>query len=355
MTRNFALIFLILLAQAATAQRSMPLLTPSPYALQDLVIAAEYQPVKKNSLSVHSIRVIDNRFDTTKQGFYPVLKYAPKQLRFGDNLAAWMHKQLFACFDLAPAATRDLVVIIQDFWFSYFAAEKYTPFKQHLQCRLHYKLELFSEKEGLYYPVRRLAGEVVYPFSAEDSYAPLTDSLFNRIQFSLSNDPFTSKEIIANAITAEKLDSYLQKKLDRLHINTPLLKGVYASFDDFLQRKISGDSVDIYEYKDFYGRQTVACHVGLMKNNSLQPGNRFWGYYDGRNLFVNTGNGLYVRVMPWFHHYILADLQQIVLSRKRKSLVSESKIGETSFEILKAYAKAYHLFFELNFDTGELE
>jgi hypothetical protein len=59
--------------------------------------------------------------------------------------------------------------------------------------------------------------------------------------------------------------------------------------------------------------------------------------------------------MPWFHHYILADLQQIVLSRKRKSLVSESKIGETSFEILKAYAKAYHLFFELNFDTGELE
>jgi hypothetical protein len=130
--------------------------------------------------------------------------------------------------------------------------------------------------------------------------------------------------------------------------------GVYPTFQDFLQQKPIIDSIDIIPYRDYYDREIVAAHLGIIKNGLTEPCSKYWGYFDGRYLFYNTGNGYFVRMFPVDGQFVFADLQQVALNTKKKSITSEILIGKTTYDIIKDYGKAYHLFFQLNYEDGKL-
>jgi hypothetical protein len=332
----------------------MVILTPSPYSLSDETIHPGNFSAEKINFPVNSIEVIDNRSDTTKQGFYPLYKYAPRQIKFPTLLSGWMLSQLNELINPDTQTERKLVMVVQRFWFGYSAQQKHSVFKQHLETSLYYKLELFSVLNGNYFPLKRTEGVFTTGFNDHATYKPLVDSMMKALQKDLSNIDFTIKEEGKNALSKEHFSDYINKKRSKSNLRRPLVKGVYASYDDFLQQKIIGDSVDLVRYTDYFGRQTVACHIGVYIQNYLQPGNKYWGYYDGRFLFVNTGNGLFVKLTPWYNQFILADLQQIAFSKQRKTFVAGSTISTTPYNIIKDFAKVYHLFFELDYDEGKL-
>jgi len=351
----FIILFIILFFyESLPGQRTLAVFTPSPYSLHDELILTGNQASERINMPVSSIEVIDNRYDTSKQGFFPVYKNPPRQITFIDHLSVWMLSQLKDIINTEKNSERKLVIIIQRFWFNNSAIQKYSPFKQHLETTLYYKLELFSVLNDHYFPLKRTEGMFTTAFNDQVTYKPLVDSMMKMLRKDISAINYTVKEDAKNALSNEQLISYIHKKTEKVNLKRPLVKGVYESFNDFLQQKIIGDSVDLIRYTDYFDRQMVACQIGVYIQNSLQPCNRYWGYYDGKYLFVNTGNGLFIKLTPWFNQFILADLQQIAFSRKRKTFVTEATISTSSYNTIKDFAKAYHLFFQLDYDDGKL-
>jgi len=337
------------------AQRNLAVFTPSPYGLTDQLIIVEKKNPGKINIPAKEIEIIDNRFDNSKQGFYPVYKSSPKLIVFEQNLTDWFHSYLGDPVNAAQQdSARKLVFVIQRFWFSYSAEQRFTPFKQHLETSLYYKVEIFSQAAGYYFPLKRTEGVFKTTFNDQNTYSTLVDSFFTVLTKDIQQTDYATKEAQKNALTREQVTNYLQKKIDRLSLIKRLKRGVYESYDDFLQQKILGDSVELVKYKDYFERQIVACHIGVYVKNFLQSCNKCWGYFDGRYLFLNVGDGFFVKLTPWYDQFIFADLQQVAYAKKKKPFVSEVQIANSSYDIIKDFAKAYHLFFQLDYADGKL-
>jgi hypothetical protein len=337
------------------AQRSLAVFTPSPYGLADQLILIEQKNPGKINLPAKEIEIVDNRFDNSKQGFYPVYKTAPKLIVFEQNLADWFHSYLAGIVNLnQPDTGRKLLFVIQRFWFSNSAEQKFTPFKQHLETSLLYKVEIFSHVGDSYFPLRRTEGIFKTGFTEHITYTTLVDSFFTVLLKDLQQIDYSAKETQKNSLAQQQVTNYVKKKSERLDIIRNLKRGVYESYSDFVQQKILGDSVELIKYNDYFERQIVACHIGVYVKNFLQSCNKCWGYFDGRYLFFNVGDGFFIKLTPWYDQFILADLQQVAYAKKKKPFVSEVEIANTSYDIIKDFAKAYHLFFQLDYADGKL-
>lgn len=332
----------------------MVVLTYNPYSLNDQFIAANTSFTDKLTIPFNNIQVIDNRYDTTKQGFFPVYKSAPRAIRFNRTLSTWMLDQMNTSTQTSSEQERNLIVVIQKFWFNTFTDQRFTPFKQQLKTSLYYKIELFSQKGNSFFALKRNEGVITKSFDETETYSPLVDSVFKKIREDLASMNYQTKEDAKNTIALQDFTGYLFKKAEKAPVQKRIKPGVYVSYNDFVEQRTIGDSVDIVQYKDYFGRQTVACHLGVYVRNFLQSCNKYWGYYDGRYLYVNTGKGLFVRLMPWYNQFVLADLQQLVFTKKRKSFIDEAYISTSEYRIVKDFAKAYHLFFQLDYDDGKL-
>src|SRR5206468_12662052 len=133
---------------------------------------------RKINLPAKKIEVVDNRYDDSKQGFYPVYKSPPKLIEFGQPLSEWFYSQLENSINLQNDSARKLVFVIQKFWFGNSADQHFTPFKQNLDISLIYRIELFSAINENYYPLKRIEGHFTTHFSELDCYIQLVDSLF---------------------------------------------------------------------------------------------------------------------------------------------------------------------------------
>ena len=94
MKRGIYIFFFLSCFISMQAQRSLVVFTPSPYGLTDQLVIVEKRITGKINVAAKEIEVIDNRYDDSKQGFYPVYKSAPKLIVFEQNLGDWFHSHL---------------------------------------------------------------------------------------------------------------------------------------------------------------------------------------------------------------------------------------------------------------------
>jgi hypothetical protein len=333
---------------------TLTVITPSPYTLRGQLIMPEKYFTQRIKIPAAEFEVIDNRYDNSKQGFYPMYKSPPKVITFNQPLSLWMNAELNQMLETQPDSLRKLVFVVQKFWFNSTTLQKFSPFKQNMEVSLFIKLEIFSAIKDNYYPLKRIEKTFTTVFNEQDCYKQLVDSFFVILQKDLQETDYAIKETQQHALTQDRVATYLQNKIDRLAMVKNIKPGVYETFNDFINQKIMGDSVELVSYSDYYGKQTVACHVGVYVRNTLQPCNKCWGYYDGRFLFINAGEGFFIKLTPWYNQFVLADLQQIVYAKKKKPFISEVQISTSSYDVIKDYAKAYHLFFQLDYDDGKI-
>jgi hypothetical protein len=190
------------------------------------------------------------------------------------------------------------------------------------------------------------------PFDEETSGQVLVDSLVHTLQTELPGINIESRESSKTILSEIKVDDYVTKKTAK--IPKRILYGVYPTYEDFLNQKSITDSIDIIPYKDYFERNVVAAHLGIIKNGLVEPCSKYWGFFDGRFLFLNTGNGFFIRMFPVNNQFVFADLQQIAMNTKKKSITSEAMIGHSPYDIIKDFGKTYHLFFMLNYEDGKL-
>jgi len=178
------------------------------------------------------------------------------------------------------------------------------------------------------------------------------DSMIHLIQLEISKLKIGERETATSLISETRIENYIVQK--KSGIPDRYAYGVYPTYEDFLQQKPITDSIDIIPYMDYYDRDVVAAYLSIIKNGLPASCSKYWGYYDGRYLFYNTGNGYFVRMFPVNGQFVFADLQQVAYNTKKRSLADEILIGKTPYDILKDYGKAYHLFFQLNYEDGKL-
>ncbi len=333
-------------------QRNPAIYTPSPYTLQTELLTPSLLFISKTKLPVYRIEIIDNRFDFSKLGYKPVYKNAPKEIKLQGSLPDLI-KTIFADgVETDNSQERKLIIVIQHCWITYFSNNKFSFLKKNLIAALEYKFEYFTAKDTSYYPVKRMNGKIELLYNEEITNKVLVDSMTHLLLLEIAKLKIDEKENPGSLITETRMENYITQK--KANLPKRINYGVFASFDDFMNQKVITDSIDIIPYKDYYDRNIVAANLGIIKNGMLEPGNKYWGFFDGRYLFYNTGNGFFIRLIPVNNQFVFADLQQIVLNSKKKSITSEARIGQSSYDIIKDFGKAYHLFFQLNFEDGKL-
>jgi hypothetical protein len=346
----FTAFYLLLIT--GNAQRAGFIYTPSPHFLQNHNVSPVYLPTEKNNLPVYRIEIVDNRFDTYKLGFHPEYKKAPREIRVSEPLTEVVKNIFNNGIGLDEKSDRKIIVVIQDCWITYHADSRYSVLKRNLNAELQYKIECFTNRDTSYYPLKRFSGNIQLAYNEDFTSQLLFDSLIHTLQAELPKLKIGDRENEKTLITGERLEKYITQK--KSSIPRRYAYGVYASFEDFINQNAITDSIDIIPYKDYYERDVVAAHINIIKNGLVEPCTKYWGFYNGRYLFYNTGNGYFVRMFPVGGQFIFADLQQVALNSKKKSITSEALIGKSSYEIIRDYGNAFHLFFQLNFEDGKL-
>ena len=133
-------------------------------------------------------------------------------------------------------------------------------------------------------------------------------------------------------------------------------KGVYESFEKFINQTPFADSAIVIKLYNMGERlPTYATQIQPIINGMEKNSYGIWGYFDGKNLFYNTGNGLFIRLAKDPDNgYFFPNLNLFLSDNIKPSLLSGVKFGKSDYSIIKEYARISPLTYKLNLNDGKL-
>ena len=313
-------------------------------------------------IPVSTLKIIDARFDVDKVTFMPVNTDIQKKgfsimgMQIAPTLSGWL-KDAFAdnYFDTDSNSSRNLVMAIKKFWFSNSANQVYTFSNPALLTTLNYEFDIYTYLSAGYYPQKKIQGILTTYHKNGDSYTVLTDSLLTILKKEIAGLNFTLKEKETNWLSPVDFNDYYKERISKKNNNEKIVTGVYETFSDFLEKKVSSDSVDmITKYSNLGISDVFACQINAFKSGVHIPVNQSWGYFDGKSLFVNAGSGFFIKLNHSDNGYEFISLKGLQKEAIKKYVLAGLKIGNSDYLVLKDYSKAYALTFQLDMDTGKL-
>ncbi|WP_460557432.1 hypothetical protein [Ferruginibacter profundus] len=248
-------------------------------------------------LPFSSIKIIDNRFDTSKIGFVPVLQIIANKKKTGrkvvlsEGIAKAIENYYNEFYQKAFSNTdTKLLIVMKKFWFSGVDDEKNKEIdiskNEESQRFLYCKWEYYLNKGEIFIPLKRI------------------DTVVNGVTFEseINEDRKRNKEVLKLILNGlievpdfnravagmEKLPqkTWVEiQKYNAAYYDVPVLrdtffnKGVYVNFSEFKNNKPS--------IKNFTEKK---IRLGLNKfENYLEDENgsritKYWGYFDGNDL-----------------------------------------------------------------------
>ncbi len=185
---------------------------------------------------------------------------------------------------------KNLLIVIKKLWLSSAAAptlngnDKRGQPNEGWDAGVVCKLELYVEKDSIYYPLYRT--DSIYTFTENLSDNPslfITTALRNSLSklFTVNMD-----NVFARGRKLSVIDIYNSNNKNRV---MPILtavsfaKGVYKTFDEF---KMNAPSLKDYELR----KSELGDLLYVKENNTEYPERNVWGYCDGTNIFINSGD-----------------------------------------------------------------
>lgn len=272
------------------------------------------------SQSLHAVRVIDARDDTAAIGFYSVTRAEAQKygLRAGTalkdkNADAWSKIYHYApsleeglgnwiggylqCRTGDPGKD-NLLVVVKKFWLSY-QAEKaghdesgVSPAADGWDAGLLCKLDFYLEHDDGFYPLYR--SDSLYTFKdplydyaglhfVDNSAFFLETALKNSLEKLFTTDFGKVTEKRKKYSLAEIREESLQKPLFPVLHAGVLNKGVYTNYEEF---KNNAPSIAAYEFRE----GSMGDILYVKDNGSEYPTRTAWGYCDGINIYINSGD-----------------------------------------------------------------
>ena len=250
---------------------------------------------------------------------------------------------------------RQLIIVLQKFWFSNSAMGRYTAANPRLATTLHYHFDIYTSLNIGYYPQTKFAGTVTALYNDGNAYNALADSLLVLLKKEVFTNTYSAKETETNWLSPVEFNDYYNKRFKILAHPEKIPKGVYTTYDDFLANKPMSDSVEmIVKYNNYERAVTYACQLTAFKEGERVSSNKSWGYYDGVALFVNTGNGVFIKLIRTKEDFVFYYLKNFNEEKIKPDLQASIIIGDASYQVLKDYKKAFGLTYQLDYDTGKL-
>ena len=312
---------------------------------------------------IQKIRMIDGRFDIKKVGFFPSDHSLQEKslfmvgLQLQGNLAGWLKENFIDknfILDSNNTQNRELVILLKQFWYS-FSANIALNGKTNLISTLHYRFDIFSSKEAGYYPLKKMEGIYSAIYNDSKVYNLLTDSLMAALKKQISNLPYTAFEKEKNWIAPADFIDYCNKDLKHIHKIEENKKGLYASYEDFLANKPIADSIVMIKKYNNSGFTTIfACQIAPYQKGEPLSGTKAWGYYDGASIFINIGNGFYIKLILSGEDYLFLFIKNMGYDKIKTELQDHMYINDSPYKLLKNFTKQYSLIYKLNYENGKL-
>lgn len=316
-----------------------------------------------NLSQISTIRLFDVRPDQQKTGYLPIILPLKKQgidiigLTITQSPLIWFKNWLETIpLSIDTTSTRKLLLVLKDCWFSQDAFVHRHSANNSLVTTLNYNIELFTQIENDYYPLKKLNGEFSLPFEEGRSFQRLLDTLQQLIEKKGIDIIDGKSEINKLKIDATAFNTYLNDIKTSKTIALNPVKGVYENFEKFInQTPFTDSAIVIKSYNMSERLPTYATQIQPFINGMEKNSYGIWGYFDGKNLFYNTGNGLFIRLIKDLDNgYFFPNLNLFLRDNIKTSLLSGVKFGKSDYSIIKEYARISPLTYKLNLSDGKL-
>ncbi|TAH07410.1 MAG: hypothetical protein EAZ12_08740 [Sphingobacteriia bacterium] len=163
-------------------------------------------------------------------------------------------------------------------------------------------------------------------------------------------------EITKIKIDATAFNTYLNEIRSKKTIAMNPVKGVYESFEKFIDQAPFADSaVVIKSYNMSEKLPTYATQIQPFVNGMEKNSYGIWGYFDGKDLFYNTGNGLFIKLIRDSQNgYYFKQLNLFLRDNIKSTLLSGVKFGKSDYSIINEYSRISPLTYKLNLNDGKL-
>ncbi|MCW3088329.1 MAG: hypothetical protein JWQ78_1715 [Sediminibacterium sp.] len=312
--------------------------------------------------TVNNIKLVDARFDNAKVGFLPVNNQIQKKgysvlgLQVAKSPVEWLSQNFINKHIITDTSShRQLVIVLEKLWYSSSASEHYTVTNPKLLTTLHYHFGIYTSLDIGYYPQKKLSGTITLPYNKASAYTLLADSLLQLLKQQVLTNQYSAKETEANWLSPVDFNDHYNNRFKRLTHPEQVPKGIYTSYQDFVDRKPSSDSVEmIVKYNNYDRALLYACQLTAFKDGQPVSCSRAWGYYDGVSLFVNTSSGFFIKLIRNKEDFVFFNLKNIREEKIKPDMQASILIGASSYRLLKDYTKAFALTYQLDYDTGSL-
>jgi hypothetical protein len=206
-----------------------------------------------------------------------------------------------------------------------------------------------------YYPIKRIEGSFTTNLNNNKSYNTLTDSVIVLLKDQFTKFRFEAIEIESKWIAPADFVDYCNKDFKRLRDFEKKNKGLYENYEDFLENNPMADSVEmIKKYTNSGTTILYACEIAAYQNKEPRSGTKAWGYFDGETIYLNTGSGLYIKLIRSDGDYLFLFLKNLGNDKINAAIRSSIIINETPYQILKKFSRSYSLIYQLNYTSGKL-
>ncbi len=312
---------------------------------------------------ISSVNVIDARDDTSALGYYSLDGFTnfkkgwPKTYYFNPSssvnasIEKWVSNYLQLSND--TSILNKIVIVIKKLWISQeiapvlYSNEKQGQPKNGWDAGIISRLEFYLNNGSAYYPLFRVDSiftfkEQLPAFAGEFIKVALKNSLTKLYQINL-------EEIIAKRrkLSYDEIVTSNAKKSGLPILNfITYKKGAYKNFEEF-----KNNSPSIIEYELREGKLGDILYVRVDKKE--YPERNAWGFCDGVNLFINSGDK-YSKLIRHQNTFYFAGIKSIDRNVKHELMYTSLFNLATNTGRKKTSFKAVEKYYQVDMDTGEI-
>lgn len=307
------------------------------------------------NIPFNSLIVNDVRADSTSIGFFKLRSSGTKKLNFPNGLI----REIYSftkddyLFNNNPDSSQ-LCVFIKNFRVSNFTSYEADTKENNItgwQAGLILGAELFLYSKGSYHALYKIDTIFALKTNVENLYT-IPSEIFHIIFYKLEGKSYQDIHIGKKEFSYQQINNHINEVFDDAVLNESILnKGVYKTFTEF---KNNNPSIKDFEIKQ--GKFSDELYVS--DNKQTYPLQSFWGYCDGKNLFIRSANNLFQLYRTGKTYNTLAF--KSIKKNKPMSVGAQAAInmaltGIPSFSMNEnAGYRASTSVFQLDMQTGEI-
>lgn len=245
-------------------------------------------PIKyKSKLPFNHIEIIDCRYDSSKVGYSANKKYFNK-LVTAKNLSSQLQDSLNSSLNFDTSKKQFLIIVIKRLWLNEgFKKESRTKIEEgnldfdYSTCSS--KLEVYLKTITGFVPLIRIDTSYNFGYSLQVYAGRMLMFPFEKCLSRLEKIDFEAATTKSRKLSWDEIDEFNQTQFKKpILAQVPKQKGLYLTFKDFVENKISAKDFEV----DF-GKVTDQLY--LKENGEKKLFTDFWGFCDGNACYINGG------------------------------------------------------------------